>query len=1255
MKAAASVPRFGQPRAGRALELPISGRDPDFVRTYARLSERHRDLVLAYPWQHDEELVYRLPAGWTIAPGGVPDGAARDVESAFGRFHLDVRTEGAVVHVRSFLDVEKARVAPDEYPRFRAFLSEIRLVDTRAAADRAQGPGAGAVRGRWSLMRWLAALAFALVEVGACASLPRSAPPPPEPALAGWSALGEGRRDEASRIFTARLAAAASDPVALFGQATIAGARGDSRGALDADVKVLRSLAEGAAAGWAEALAPVAAARVRELFDEIGPAEEARVAAVLRPGELARAVTLPWPARLDMARVAEELARRAGDPSRLARESAAVGFAPSLTDAGRLGPLAHLDLEAPEPASARNSAVWRTLTASGDHVDLAPALDGRADARLLRAAVEVSEGVYQVIVDDPGEAWLSVDGVGFAHGAANRYGPRITATRLSLSAGRHELALRVATSPGETRLTVAVLPAGGGAAVRFVPPQPGGATGRAAAMPAAASPVSRAAGGAADVLRAFCAAFLADRLGAIDDATALAERLTSWPRFAIGWALAGEIARHDPTVPGPFARDAARRALRTAVAADPALARAWETLATVELEDDRPRDAIEAAGRARAAAPGWWAPELMLARVLALRGLDFDAAAARSRAAANAGAADLPCVVVEALRRDAEERRDLAGEERLVAQLAQCSGSVELRAERARSRGQIDAALALLGAEVAMDPERDDLGADRARLLVAAGRAADALRELAAWVAHDPADAVRRVRLADAQVAAGHVAAARQTLTEALATRPDVPDVRRAARALGVPLPLDAYRVDGSTAIREFEKRGRTPSSPAIIALDRDVTRVFPTGATMTLTHEIVRVDSKDAIDRFGEIAVPAGAEILTLRTHKRDGTTREPEEIAGKETVSAPDLQVGDYVEWELLETHSPAAAFAPGFLGDRFYFQSFDAPIARSEMTLVLPAGLPVALDVRAGAPPAADSAGPDGTRVMTFVATDVPQLFAERSAVPAVEYVPSVRASSGVSWVGWARYLTEQLHDAVRVSPSVRALAAKLREGAAGHPGGVDPAGDPAQLAAAVVDWVTSHIEATDELTVPAGVTLARGRGSRVTLALALAGELGLRARPVLARSRLIADAGAPVPAQELDDFADTLVAFDSAGTTRRGGRAGLRRPAPATRDVRVRSAGAGRRAHAEPDGRCVRGGAQPGRRPADDRHDHPPRRAGRRRGVRDRGSGGLAGAGMGRAAGSFRRRSRSPARGFRAALAGRPVSRGAPAGSGGRSSA
>jgi cellulose synthase operon protein C len=128
VRSSVSVPRFGQSATGRTLELPVSGRDPDFVRTYARLSARRLDLVLAYPWQHDEELTYHLPTGWRLLVGGLGGDAAREVESAFGRFHLDVSADGDVVRVRSFLDVARARVGPDEYARFRAFLGEIDAV-----------------------------------------------------------------------------------------------------------------------------------------------------------------------------------------------------------------------------------------------------------------------------------------------------------------------------------------------------------------------------------------------------------------------------------------------------------------------------------------------------------------------------------------------------------------------------------------------------------------------------------------------------------------------------------------------------------------------------------------------------------------------------------------------------------------------------------------------------------------------------------------------------------------------------------------------------------------------------------------------------------------------------------------------------------------------------------------------------------------------------------------------------------------------
>jgi transglutaminase-like putative cysteine protease len=125
VKAAVSVPRFAPLTAAGTLELPVSGRDADFVRTYTRLSTRQQDLVLAYPWQHDEELTYRLPAGWRLRSGGSWGAGGKEIESPFGRFHLEVSGDGDRVRVRSSLDVAQARVTPEQYPRFRAFLGEI--------------------------------------------------------------------------------------------------------------------------------------------------------------------------------------------------------------------------------------------------------------------------------------------------------------------------------------------------------------------------------------------------------------------------------------------------------------------------------------------------------------------------------------------------------------------------------------------------------------------------------------------------------------------------------------------------------------------------------------------------------------------------------------------------------------------------------------------------------------------------------------------------------------------------------------------------------------------------------------------------------------------------------------------------------------------------------------------------------------------------------------------------------------------------
>jgi predicted Zn-dependent protease len=964
---------------------------------------------------------------------------------------------------------------------------------------------------------------------------------PDDPALAGWRALEDGRPAEAARTFEARIAAAPDDLLARFGRATLAYEHGDPAAALDDAAALLDAASRGVGAPELRALlAPVAAARAFALDDDVGPRRRARAEKVLLG--LPDGEALPWRARLELARLADRVLRRAGDADALERETVRRGCAREVVDAGALGPLPHLDLDAataPPPASA-----WRLLVASGCRLTV-PARDGRPAAERLRAAVEAPRGDYDLVLEYDGDALVSLDGAApLRHGSDTYVGPRVSAFELALPAGRHDLEVRLATPGGRGELALLLLPRAAGAPARFVDPRASarldprasarldpraGAAGRGGRIrPEAPVDAAGPAGGLAadDPLVEYARAFSANRAGDAERALTLGARLAARRRFAPGLALAGSIARDDPTRPSSFARNAARGLFRASLAADADAARAAESLAAIELEDDRLREAIDDARAAARAAPRWWAPSLVLAHALRARGLDVDADAALERAAAIGGPpGDRPCLLVEALLRRADDRRDLAARAELEDALAACDATSETRLERLRARGALADEERALRAALRLAPERDELAEDLVQVLSAEGRPHDALEVLRALVAREPRDPFLLVRLADAQAGAGQPAAARDAARAALALRPESSEVRRAARALGVPPPLDAYRLDGAAVIRAFEASQRRYAAPAVVVLDRSVERTFPDGAELTLTHEIVKVQSKDAIDRWAEVEVPAGAEVLTLRTHKPDGTTREPEEIAGKDTVSAANVAIGDYIEWELLETKAPSGAFAPGFLGERFYFQSFDAPLDRTELVLVTPAGTKLDFDVRGGAPPPARGAGPaaDGAVVTTFARTGVPQLFVERAAVPAIEYVPSVRASSGVDFPVWTRYVAEQLAGTTRTSPALRERAKLIAAAAGGS--------DRAHLAASVVAWVTESIEAAGDLRDGATQTLARGSGNRLALILALLHELGVPARPVLARSRLVAEAGAPTPVEELDDFADSIVEIDT----------------------------------------------------------------------------------------------------------------------------
>ena len=67
------------------------------------------------------------------------------------------------------------------------------------------------------------------------------------------------------------------------------------------------------------------------------------------------------------------------------------------------------------------------------------------------------------------------------------------------------------------------------------------------------------------------------------------------------------------------------------------------------------------------------------------------------------------------------------------------------------------------------------------------------------------------------------------------------------------------------------------------------------------------------------------------------------------------PDLEPGDYVEFEYVDPASPPGAFPRGFLAERFFFRSYDAPLYRSEYVVATPPEMKLQVDRRGEGVPA------------------------------------------------------------------------------------------------------------------------------------------------------------------------------------------------------------------------------------------------------------------------------------------------------------
>ena len=932
-----------------------------------------------------------------------------------------------------------------------------------------------------------------LLGVGCATVLHRSAPL--APTMAAWRELREGRVEAATAGFAAVLARDPSDAGALFAMANLAFEHGDSSAAFDRALTLIEAASRGQDS-LAVFLSTATVSRVSRLLAELTDrrAAEERVLAV-RPDRL------PWQAQYLLALTVLDIARKRADQDLYRRALARLGCADSIEIVGAWGRLPLLDLDG-DAFVAREP---RPLMPVGCQFQLND-VDNRNGVRVLRSTLTLPAGHYDLVLDYAGPARIRLDGGAWrAHGAsAAVYGPRASAERIDVAAGKHIVEIRMGSYGSTVDVGLLAIPAGN------------------KVVPRAES--DRA-------MLDLAEALVANSTGDVDVMLDRIDRLAADPKFALGLAAAGRLGENDPTRPADIMRDRARDLWQKAVAVDPAMARVWLDLSKLELQNDRAREATEKAEPARQIAAGWWPG--MVAHSAALRAQGLEQPADTALGAAVALVRDGACEVLAQAFQRAEARSKEQVAAALADRIAACDAQDPTPRLFAHKHGDLDRELALLRRAQPTSSDPLWLRSEMADVLVSQGHLQAAADELALLSRLAPRDTRVRLRLADVQGAQGAAssisstvarAASRATLEQTLARFPGRSEVRHAARLAGLALPLDDYRVDGEKVIRDYLASHPSYKAPAVVVLDRAVERAYADGSRLVLTHTITQVLSKDATESVGEVHVPEGAEVLALRTRKADGSVREAEEIAGKSSISAAELAVGDFVESETLEWKEASAVYAPGFVGERFFFQSFEAPLDRSEYVLVAPAELPLEIDRRADAPLPVTTMARDGTRVLTFAVRAKSQVFPEHSAVSATDWIPSVRVSSRIAPDAWSRFIAERMRGLSRGSPEVRRLAATIAAKAGN---------DRAHLAEAIVAWLRDNIEPENDFAAPATSTLARHRGHRASLMLALARELGVRADVVLARSLLKAEAERPMVAAEQDDFRELLIRLPSEG--------------------------------------------------------------------------------------------------------------------------
>lgn len=671
--------------------------------------------------------------------------------------------------------------------------------------------------------------------------------------------------------------------------------------------------------------------------------------------------------------------------------------------------------------------------------------------------------------------------------------------------------------------------------------------------PQKGTPPSPAAIDTDDPVARYLAAYLAHLDGQDDVASVLFAPLTDDRAKATGPALSvlAAFVERDPIYPSNDARDLVKE-IRTRAAqkdADLWWPQMWLVL------DEADKSGVPEAARKMSALVDRFSevPDFVKSLAAMYADLGWRAERARTlRLAATRFPDDLG--LLPDLLALYEDEGDLKKADEIAAHIQKLDPDAEIDLDRALRRRDYKAAIESLKKLGERRKDRRDIALRIADLLERMGQKGETIEKLERAVAKDPDDAGARLALADARFAAGDRNAVRKAIADAIQGGADPSALRDAAELLDGMTELAPYRVDGKKVIAEFEASGRTMPGTAARVLDYAALWVHPDGSARMLEHEIICVQSREAIQEMAEQQLRGIA--LRVRTIKRDGRYFEPEMVAGKPTVTMPMLEVGDYIETEMIFTLRGDGRGGRTFEGPRWLFREEKVPYWRSEFVVVSPRSRP--LDIETGGPVPQPVVTESGALVVRRWRVDQsPALPEEPASAPIAEFLPNVRVGWGVNLADTITRLIDVAADDTPRDPRLakRALEIVAETGEAPAPpkdgdkgedgkntdddGGEDakpaaeskpaavPSASPAALAAAaklsseekarrVYRWVVTNVEPARE--GDARRAVMGKSGNRTEAFLYLCRLLGIDASLGLVRDRLAAPPLGPMSEAE-----------------------------------------------------------------------------------------------------------------------------------------